>query len=570
MRVSKLLNKTLKEAPTETEIPSHSLLIRSGMIRKLSGGIYSYLPLGWRVLQKINTIIREEMNESGCQELMMPIMQPAELWEESGRWYVYGDELIRFKDRHNRDYCLSPTHEEVITTIVKKEVASYKELPLNLYQIQNKYRDERRPRFGLMRSREFLMKDGYSFDKDLEGLNNSYDEMYAAYSRVFSRCGLSYRAVDADSGAIGGSSSHEFMVLANSGEALIVYCDDCNYASNIESATHKVVDYETGIMNSLEKVATPDVKSIDDVAEFLNVEKENLIKTLIYNATYKDEEKIICVLVGGHRAVNEIKLLNELGALDIALAEDEAVLKVMGVEPGFLGPINLLNMPLYIDEEVLSVEDGVTGANEKDYHMIHVNGRRDISEGIIGDFHLVSEKDRCPICGGELHFARGIEVGQVFKLGTKYSEALGCTYLDENGKAQPMVMGCYGIGVSRTMAASVEQNYDENGIIWPIAITPYEVVLVPVNMKDETIVALAEKLYGSLKEKHIDVILDDTTERAGVKFANADLIGYPIRVTIGKKALSENTVDLKVRATGKIMSLALDEVIGTIESLLKL
>ncbi|AMP20157.1 proline--tRNA ligase [endosymbiont 'TC1' of Trimyema compressum] len=570
MRVSKLLNKTLKEAPAEAEIPSHSLLIRSGMIRKLSGGIYSYLPLGWRVLQKISNIIREEMNNSGCQELMMPIIQPAELWKESGRWYVYGDELIRFKDRHNRDYCLSPTHEEVITTIVKKETSSYKELPLNLYQIQNKYRDERRPRFGLMRSREFLMKDGYSFDKDNEGLDNSYNDMYSAYSRIFDRCGLSYRAVDADSGAIGGSSSHEFMVLANSGEALIVYCDDCEYASNIESATHKAVTYKMGELQSIEKVATPNVKTIEEVATFLDVKKENLIKTLIYKATYKDNEQLICVLVRGHRDVNEIKLLNQLGALDIALADDEAVKKATGVEPGFLGPINLVNLPLYIDEEVLSVEDGVTGANEKDFHIIHVNGKRDMGQGTVGDYHLISEDDTCPVCGGKIHFARGTEVGQVFKLGTKYSEALDCTYLDENGKAQLMVMGCYGIGVSRTMAASVEQNHDEYGIIWPVAIAPYQVILVPVNMKDDTVVAFAEDLYATLKEKQIDVILDDTTERAGVKFANADLIGYPIRVTIGKKALYESTVDLKVRATGEVMSLGLEEAIGTIESLLKL
>lgn len=570
MRVSQLFNKTLKEDPAEAEVVSHSLLIRSGMIRRLASGVFTYMPLGWRVLNKISNIIREEMNQSGCQELMMPIIQPKELWEQSGRWYVYGKELVRLKDRHDREYCLSPTHEEVITTVVKNEIRSYKDLPLNLYQIQNKYRDEVRPRFGLIRSREFLMKDGYSFNKDDASLEQTYREMYDAYSRIFNRCGLNYRAVEADSGAIGGSSSHEFMVLADTGEAAIVYCDSCDYAANLEMATHRKRDYDNGTESRMEKVHTPGMKSIEEVSSFLGIEADSMIKTLIYKAVFKESEKLVCVALRGNREVNEIKLLNAVGAIDIALAEGDEVLKATGTPIGFLGPVGLKGIDLYVDEEVLDLEDGVTGAMIEDYHLTGVKPIRDFEKGYAaGDFHNVDELDRCPKCGGSLQFKRGTEVGQVFKLGTKYSEKMECKFLDENGKERLVTMGCYGIGVGRTMAASVEQNHDERGIYWPMAIAPYQVVLIPVNTKNQELVAIAEELYARLLRDGVEVILDDTNERAGVKFANADLIGYPLKVVLGNKTVEEKTVDFKVRATGEEFVLPLDEIADRIKETIK-
>lgn len=569
MRVSKLFNKTLKEDPAEAEVISHSLLIRSGMIRKLSSGVFTYLPLGWRVLNKISNIIREEMNSSDCQELMMPIIQPKELWEQSGRWFVYGKELIRLKDRHDREYCLSPTHEEVITTVVKNEIRSYKDLPLNLYQIQNKYRDEVRPRFGLIRSREFLMKDGYSFNRDEASLSQTYNEMYESYTKIFTRCGLNFRAVEADSGAIGGSSSHEFMVLADTGEAALTYCESCDYAANMEMAIHGKRNYENGNEGILEEVHTPNKKSIDEVSEFLNIKPELMLKSLVYKAIFKDVEKLVCVVVRGNREVNEIKLKNAVNAIDLNLADNEEVLKATNTPIGFLGPIGLVNLDIYVDEEVMEVKNGSTGALKEDYHYIGVNPKRDFPNNcIVGDYHNVNEDDHCPKCDGNLSFKRGTEVGQVFKLGKKYSEKLDCKFLDDKGVEQHVTMGCYGIGVGRTMAASVEQNNDDRGIIWPIALAPYHVIIIPVNMKNSEIVNIAEELYQSLLKENIEVIIDDTEERAGVKFANADLIGYPIKIVIGSKTLEDKTVDLKIRATGEEFIVPLNEALGKIKEIL--
>lgn len=569
MRVSKLFNTTLKENPAEAEVVSHNLLIRSGMIRRLASGIFTYMPLGWKVLGKISNIIRDEMNRSGCQELMMPIIQPKELWEQSGRWSVYGQELIRLNDRHDREYCLSPTHEEVITTVVKNEIRSYKDLPLNLYQIQNKYRDEVRPRFGLIRSREFLMKDGYSFNSNEASLEETYQEMYEAYSRIFNRCGLNYRAVEADSGAIGGSSSHEFMVLADTGEAGIVYCQQCDYAANMEMATHGKRSYHQAVEEKCTIVQTPNKKTIDEVSEFLNIDPSTMIKTLVYKAIFKDTEDFIGVALRGNRDVNEIKLKNAVGAIDLLLASGQEVEEHIGIPLGFIGPIGLKGIDLYVDEEVLDLENGCTGGMAKDTHFIGVKPSRDFVEPYYtGDFHNVDAEDTCPKCASQLQFKRGTEVGQVFKLGKKYSEKMGCSFLDEQGVEQLVTMGCYGIGVGRTMAASVEQNHDEKGIIWPIALAPYQVIIIPVNMKNADLVNIAEELYEELLKAGVEVILDDTEDRAGVKFANADLIGYPIKVVIGSKTVEDETVDFKIRGTGEEIVVPLKEAVEEIKRIL--
>lgn len=565
MRVSALMLPTLREVPAEAEVISHKLLVRAGMIRKSAAGIYSYLPLGWRVMQKIAAIIREEMDRAGGQELLLPIVQPAELWLESGRWNVYGAELFRLKDRHQRDFCLGPTHEEIITDLVRREVSSYKQLPLLLYQIQSKFRDERRPRFGLMRGREFMMKDLYSFDRDEEGLKRSYQKMYDAYVNVFTRCGLTFRPVEADSGAIGGSATHEFMVLANSGEAEIVYCEECNYAANVERAKNMLAEKETEEFQSLELLYTPDVHTIEQLVDFVNLPAERLLKTLFYDA----DGKIICAVVRGDREVNEIKLQNLLGCLELKLASDDAIEQLTGSTPGFVGPIGLQGVSVYVDEEVVSVVNGVAGANKVDHHYLNVNYGRDFSATDIVDIRVVRAGDLCPRCGATLNSARGIEVGQIFQLGTKYSKALGANFVDEKGQEQPIVMGCYGIGVGRTMAAAVEQNHDEKGIIWPLAIAPFEVVVVPVSSKEEIQMELANKVYQELKQAGVDVVLDDRDERAGVKFSDADLIGYPYRITIGKKTVSEHTVDLKHRATGEEETISLDNVVEHVMRLVK-
>jgi prolyl-tRNA synthetase len=560
---------TLREVPAEAEVISHILMLRAGMIRKSAAGVYTYLPLAYRTLKKIMHIIREEMDRKGGQELMLPIIQPAELWEESGRWDVYGDELFRLKDRHGRSFALGPTHEEIITDLVRGEVRSYKQLPLLLYQMQNKYRDERRPRFGLMRGREFIMKDLYSFDRDEAGLDVSYKKMYDAYARIFTRCGLKFRTVEADSGAIGGSSTHEFMVMADSGEAAILYCDDCNYAANTEKAEACCVDplLEGAAEEEpagLAEVATPGAKTINEVASCLNIPARKLIKSLVYET----EKDTVMALVRGDREVNEVKLYNLLGSVQLQLAGEETVRRVTGAAAGFAGPVGIKNVTVVADKEVMALRNAVAGANKTDTHLVNVNPERDFKPNLVGDIRLVAAGEPCPRCGGGLSEARGIEVGQVFKLGTKYSKALNAKYLDENGKEQLMVMGCYGIGVSRTMAAAIEQNNDENGIIWPVPIAPFHVVIVPVNTKDEGQLKLAKELYQALQEAGVEVLLDDRNERPGVKFKDADLIGYPLRVTVGAKAVEEGTVELKLRKNGEVQVISRDKALDVIRDII--
>lgn len=552
MRYSKLFAPTLREVPAEAEIASHQLMLRAGMMRKVASGIYSYLPLGWRTLDKISDIVREEMDAAGAQELLFPIVQPAELWQSSGRWDVYGDEMWRVKDRHGRDFCLGPTHEEVATSLVLNEVKSYKQLPLMIYQIQNKYRDERRPRFGLMRSREFVMKDCYSFDRDESGLDVSYRLMYDAYVKIFDRCGLDYRPVRADNGAIGGSSSHEFMVLAESGEAEILYCDSCDYAANIEIAeSAKGEKAEAEDMKEMEKVLTPDCRTIDDVAAFLHLDTKKSMKALFFMA----DETPVLIFIRGDRRLNEVKVQNHLGAHLFYMGTD-VDLRNAGLVQGFIGPCGQ-KIKVLVDEEIAEGRNFCCGANEEGYHLLNVNYGRDF-EGEVGHFRMVEAGERCPVCGGTLKSARGIEVGQVFKLGTKYSISMGAEYLDENGKANPFVMGCYGIGVGRTMAAAIEQNHDENGIVWPKAIAPFEVIIVPVSEKSERQMAAAEALYKDLQSRGIDVLLDDRAERAGVKFKDADLIGIPLRITVGDKSLDKGMLEYKERKTGESGLIAVD------------
>lgn len=548
MRLTQLYAPTLRETPADAEVISHQLMLRAGMIRKATGGIYSYLPLAWRILRKIEAIVREEMDRKGGQELLMPIVQPAELWLETGRWNVYGDEMFRLKDRHNRDFCLGPTHEEMITTLVRTDVRSYRQLPLRLYQIQNKYRDEIRPRFGLMRGREFIMKDLYSFDRDEAGLEDSYNQMYDAYTRIFTRCGLNFRAVEADSGAIGGSGTHEFMVIADSGEAAIVYCNECDYAANVEKAELKPIEAEKEQLLALESKDTPGAKTISDISTFLQVETTKTIKAL----AYQTDKGSVLALVRGDHEVNDIKLQNQLGCLTLELADEKTIIEEFDSVAGFIGPIGLpKNVTIVADVTVMNLFNAVCGANKPDKHWVNVNPARDFEASIVADIRLIQESDPCPRCNASLMTARGIEVGQVFKLFTKYSTALKATYLDENGKDKPMVMGCYGIGVSRTMAAAIEQNNDEHGIVWPVSIAPYAVAVIPISSKDAEQLALAEKIYGELNKNGIEAVLDDRNERPGVKFKDADLIGYPLRITVGPKAISENVVEVKVRRTGQ-------------------
>jgi prolyl-tRNA synthetase len=558
MKASQMFAPTLRETPAEAEIVSHQLLMRSGMLRKLASGVYTYMPLAWRSMKKIMDIIREEMDKAGCQELMLPIVQPAELWQQSGRWQVYGDELWRLKDRHSREFCLGPTHEEVITQLVAGDIKSYKQLPLRLYQIQNKYRDERRPRFGLMRGREFIMKDMYSFDRDMEGLNESYRLMYQAYTNIFTRCGLNFRPVVADNGAIGGDASHEFMVLADSGEAGIIYCSACSYAASTEIAqAYLDKTPSTEIPGEIKEVYTPGCKTIDELAQFLNVTPKKTIKTLCYQA----DEQFVLVLIRGDRKVNEIKLKNRLGCLELTMASDEAIQKHLSSAAGYVGPVGVKNIRMVVDQEVPFMANAVCGTNKKEYHLINVNPDRDFPIEEIADIRLVEEGEICPECQEKLLSARGIEVGQIFKLGTKYSEAMGAKYLDENGKEQLMVMGCYGIGVGRTMSAAIEQNHDADGIIWPVAIAPYHAVVVPVSEREPELMETAEKIYRDLLAKGVEVVLDDRKERAGVKFKDADLIGYPLRITLGSKTLAEGKVEVKIRATGVVHLVEINQVV---------
>lgn len=555
MRVSKLYAPTLREVPAEAEVVSHQLMLRAGFMRKAAGGIYTYLPLAWRVLKKIERIVREEMDAKGSQELLMPIVQPAEIWQESGRWDVYGAEMFRLQDRHNRCFCLGPTHEEMVTTLIRGDVRSYRQLPLSVYQIQNKYRDERRPRFGLMRGREFIMKDAYSFDRDEAGLDKSYQDMYDAYTNIFTRCGLNFRPVEADSGAIGGSGSHEFMVIADSGEAEIVFCTSCDYAANVEKAELFPLEAQEEAMLTKEEVVTPDCKTIADVCAYLKLPVDHSVKAVAYNS----EKGLILCFVRGDHEVNEIKVINTCGVIDLEMATEEQ-LAAAGTVGGYMGPVSIDNKKVIVvvDATVMKMHNVCCGANKEGYHFINVNPGRDFIPTYVADIRLIQEGDPCPHCGGEVSKARGIEVGQVFKLFTKYSSALKATYLDENGKEQPMVMGCYGVGVSRTMAAAIEQNYDDNGIIWPIEIAPYHVLVVPVNTKDEASAAKAEEIYMQLKKVGLETVIDDRNERPGVKFKDADLIGYPLRVVVGPKTLTEGKLEVKIRKTGEIRYLPLD------------
>lgn len=567
MRASQLLAPTLRETPAEAEVISHQLLLRAGFIRKAAAGVYTYLPLAQRVLHKIMQIVREEMNRAGGQEITMPIIQPAELWLESGRWHVYGDELFRLKDRHGREFALGPTHEEIITDLVRNEVHSYKQLPLLLYQIANKYRDERRPRFGLMRGREFIMKDLYSFDKDEVGMQISYQKMYDAYTRIFTRLGLKFRPVEADAGAIGGSSTHEFMVIADAGEATIVYCDTCTYAANVEKAESRLIVSEKQEAQPLEKIATPEQKTIDEVAAFLGIAPEQTIKTLIYHT----EKGLVAAVLRGDRQVNEIKLQNLVDTLQLHLASDEEVVEKIGVAPGSIGPVGIKGKVWQViaDPEVVQQNNLVCGANEDGYHLKNVNYDRDFAVDLVADIRMVEAGEHCPRCEeGKLLTAKGIEVGQVFQLGTKYSKALNAVFLDENGKQKEMVMGCYGIGITRTMAAAIEQNHDEHGIIWPLAIAPYHVVVIPVSEKDQQQREAAEKIYSQLTQLGIETVIDDRVERAGVKFKDADLIGYPYRLTVGK-TLAEGKVELKERRTGNTRVLDVEEAAQVIANLVK-
>lgn len=567
MRATQLYAPTLRESPAEAELVSHKLMYRAGLIRKAAGGLYSYLPLGWRTMKKIMQIIREEMDSAGGQELMMPIVQPAEMWQESGRWAVYGDEMMRLKDRHGREFALGPTHEEMITTLIRDEVRSYKQLPVLLYQIQNKYRDEIRPRFGLMRSREFVMKDLYSFDRDVDGMNISYQKMYDAYSRIFTRCGLKFRAVEADNGAIGGGHSHEFTVLAPSGESSIAYCEKCKFAASDEKAELKVICAEAEELKPLEKVSTPDCHTIEMVKNFLNVPIEKTIKAVAF---MDDEERLIVAFVRGDHEVNEIKVLNAVEGANHLYMADEKLIAAANSCAGFMSPIGL-NAIIIVDQTVMEMYNAVAGANEVDAHFINVTPRRDFDAEkiIVKDIRMVQAGDPCPHCGEPLSMTRGIEVGQVFTLGKKYSEALHATFLDEDGKEKVFEMGCYGIGVGRTMAAAIEQNNDKDGIIWTRAIAPFEVVVVPVNAKDDKQLACAEEIYNELKTAGVDVLLDDRKERAGVKFKDCDLIGYPVRVTISPKTLDSGNVEIKIRRSGEFLNFARAEVVKKVSELLE-
>ncbi len=546
MRASQLYAPTLRETPAEAEIISHQLMLRAGMIRKAAGGVYTYLPLAWRVLKKIESIIREEMDAKCGQELAMPIMQPAELWKDTGRWDVYGDEMFRLKDRHNRDFCLGPTHEELITTVVKSDVRSYRQLPLMLYQIQNKYRDEIRPRFGLMRGREFIMKDAYSFDRDEAGLDVSYNNMYDAYTKIFKRCGLTCRPVEADSGAIGGSGSHEFMVIADTGEDAIVYCRACDYAANVEKAELLPESMEKKEAEPLRIVDTPQTKTIAEVAALLAVTPDQLIKTM----AYKTDKGIALALVRGDHEVNPVKIKNTLACLEIEMANEEAVQSI-GSYGGYLGPIGIQGVTVIADTTVMNMTNAICGANERDKHYVNVQPGRDFAPAYIADIRMIQENDPCPRCAASVKTARGVEVGHIFKLRTKYSSALHAVFLDENGKEHPMVMGCYGIGVSRTMAASIEQSYDKDGIIWPVPIAPYHAVVVPVSTKDDAQMNKAAEIYEILNKNGIETVLDDRNERPGVKFKDADLIGYPLKITVGPKTINENIIEVKTRRSGE-------------------
>lgn len=566
MLASRLYSPTLREIPADAVVVSHQYMLKAGMMRKISNGLYAFLPLAWRSIRKIEDIIREEMAKIGCQEIMMPIVQPAELWQETGRWAVFGPEMFKLKDRHDHEYCLGPTHEELITALTRMDTSSYKQLPVSLFQIQNKYRDEKRPRFGLMRSREFIMKDAYTFDADEEGLDKQYKLMYDAYTRIFTRCGLHFRPVIADTGAIGGSGSHEFEVIADAGEADIVYCTSCDFAANVEAVQPKAVSQHIHNDKEKELVSTPGQHTISMVCEYLHAPVSQSIKAVVYRL----DDKVVLAMVRGDHEVNEVRLQNIYHAVNVGMASDED-LKACGLTAGYISPIGLKTsdkFDIVVDASVMEMEDACCGGNQKDMHYIHVNPKRDFPNVRVDTIRLIDTHDVCSVCGGHIEMKKGIEVGQVFKLGTKYSEALGCNFLDQNGKSHPMVMGCYGIGVTRTVAASIEQNHDEDGIIWPINIAPYEAVIVPFNTKDEEVMKVAKELYEALNTSRDEIVLDDRKGRAGPKFKDADLIGYPVRVTIGKKLKENGTVEIKIRRTGEVIEVPFAEAAEKVNSVL--
>ncbi|MCZ6549357.1 MAG: proline--tRNA ligase [Deltaproteobacteria bacterium] len=558
---------TLKEDPADAEIVSHKLLVRAGMIRQVSRGIYNYLPLGLRVIRKVEKIVREEMDRSGAQELLLPIASPAELWRESGRWEVYGKELVRFKDRHERDFCLAPTHEEVITDLVRRVVRSYRELPFNLYQIQTKFRDEVRPRFGLLRGREFIMKDAYSFHTDVEDCHREYNNMFETYKRIFTRCGLRFRPVEADTGTMGGTLSHEFQVLANSGEDALVSCNACDYAANVQKA--EVLRQRLTGRNikesppSVRNIATPGKKSVSEVADFLGLSPKSFIKTLVYQA---DRTELVAVLLRGDHEINELKLQKFLGCHEVGLADESDVKRATQLTPGFLGPIGL-QMRMVADQAVQGMRGAVTGANEENHHLVEVDQERDFTVSAFADLRMANPGDPCPRCeGGVLEGHRGIEVGQIFYLGKKYSEKMGATYLDAEGREQHVEMGCYGIGITRLFAAAVEQNHDEHGIILPFSIAPFQVLLLPINYRERAIREATDALYERLLRQGLEVLLDDRDERPGVKFKDADLIGVPLRVTVGLKGLQKGCVESRNRLGGKSVDIPLAEAPQIIQS----
>ncbi len=563
MRYRQSLIPTLRQDPAEAEVVSHRLLVRAGMIRQVARGIYDFLPLGLRVVRKVEAIVREEMNRAGAQEILMPTVCPAELWQESGRWEHYGKELLRIKDRHERDFCFGPTHEEVVTDIVRRELHSYRDLPLNLYQIQTKFRDEVRPRFGLMRGREFIMKDAYSFHVDFADCQREYQNMYATYQRIFDRCGLTYRPVEADTGAIGGTLSHEFQVLADSGEDAIVSCDKCGYAANVEKAELPPSLTQSSVLSpqSLKKVHTPEQRTIEEVSTFLSEPKERFIKTLLY---VTDTGAVIAALVRGDHELSEAKLKNALGCQWVALADEETVVEATGAPLGFAGPLGV-KATVLSDWALQGAKGLVCGANERDYHLTGLDQERDLSSLRLADLRQARAGDSCPRCQGGVFTAhRGIEVGQTFYLGTKYSKALNATYLDAQGQQHPMEMGCYGIGITRTVAAAIEQHHDENGIIWPAPLAPVAAHIVPVNWHDAMIRQVAEDLYSKLRGAGVEALLDDRDERPGVKFKDADLLGVPLRVTIGAKTLARSMVELKGRTDTQATEIALAQVVDTI------
>lgn len=552
MRTSSLLIPTLREAPAEADAASHQLMLRAGLVRQVAAGIYTYLPLGYRVVQKIENIIREEMNRAGGQEILMPILQPAEIWQESGRWEVYGAEMFRLQDRHQRLFCLGPTHEELVTLLARAEIRSYRQLPQLLYQIQNKYRDEKRPRFGVMRGREFIMKDLYSFDRDTAGMEESYRRMAQAYTEVFTRCGLDFRVVEADTGAIGGGKSQEFVALASIGETAVLYCPACDYAANVEAAAAppRAVALAVSPGAGRELVATPGTRTVEEVAAYLGVAPSAVIKTLFYNA----DGRPVCVLVRGDRQVNEVKLQQWLGCNNLRPAVAEEVADLAGAPPGSVGPVGLVDIPIYADAEVPLLAAAVTGANREGYHYLRVRPGVDFEITAVGDLRELTAGEPCPQCGAPLEGVQGIEVGQIFQLGIKYSQALGATFMDADGSEKPLVMGCYGIGVSRTMAGIIEQHHDAQGIIWPHQVSPYQAVVIPVSLKEVRQQEVATALYQEMTGMGLEVLLDDRQESPGVKFADADLVGCPFRVIVGRRTVQEGTVDVRERATGTEVS----------------